>query len=141
AMLVVLAGAVATAGVAEAQYRRSGGNFFEQLFGGGLFQPQPRQPQMQPREPSAQPQGDYSRAPAPRKAGKDDPEPTPTVMVFGDSMADWLAFGLENTFSDTPEVGVVRKHKIHSGLIRYESRGDLDWPHVARDILSKDKAD
>jgi hypothetical protein len=141
AVLLVVAGILGAAGVAEAQYRRSGGNFFEQLFGGGLFQPQPRQPQMQPREPSAQPQSDYSRAPAPRKTDKNDIEPTTTVMVLGDSMADWLAFGLENTFSDTPEVGVVRKHKVHSGLIRYESRGDLDWPHVARDILSKEKAD
>ena len=141
AVMIALAGFLAATGIAEAQYRRSGGNFFEQLFGGGLFQSQPRQPQMPPREPSAQPQGDYSRAPAPRKPGKDEPEPTTTVMVFGDSMADWLAYGLENTFSDTPEVAVVRKHKIHSGLIRYESRGDLDWPHVARDILSKEKAD
>lgn len=141
ALAVVLAGMLAMSGVAEAQYRRSGGNFFEQLFGGGLFQPPPRQPQMLPREPSAQPQSaDYSRAPAPRKPGKDDPEPTTTVMVFGDSMADWLAFGLENTFSDTPEVAVVRKHRLHSGLIRYESRGDLDWPHVARDVLAKEKA-
>ena len=26
------------------------------------------------------------------------------------------------------------KNKIHSGLLRYEAKGDLDWWHVARDI-------
>ena len=29
----------------------------------------------------------------------------------------------------------------HSGLIRYEAKGDLDWWHVARDILAKEKAE
>ena len=58
---------------------------------------------------------------------------------MGDSMADWLAYGLEDAFSDSPEIGIVRKNKIHSGLLRYEAKGDLDWWHVARDILTKEK--
>src|SRR5687767_13619702 len=37
-------------------------------------------------------QADFSRAPAPRKV---DPPPPNTVLVLGDSMADWLAYGLE----------------------------------------------
>ena len=47
-----------------------------------------------------------SRAPAPRR-----PEGTPSVnvVVFGDSMADWLAYGLEEAFAETPEIGINRK--------------------------------
>ena len=58
---------------------------------------------------------------------------------MGDGMADWLAYGLEDAFSDSPEIGIVRKNKIHSGLLRYEAKGDLDWWHVARDILAQEK--
>ena len=59
---------------------------------------------------------------------------------MGDAMADWLAYGLEDAFADSPEIAVVRKNKIHSGLLRYEAKGDLDWWHVARDILTQEKA-
>jgi lysophospholipase L1-like esterase len=62
-------------------------------------------------------------------------------MVLGDSMADWLGYGLEEAFSDSPEIAIVRKTKLHSGLIRYEPKSDLDWWHVARDLLSKEKVD
>jgi len=58
---------------------------------------------------------------------------------MGDAMADWLAYGLEDAFSDSPEIGIVRKNKIHSGLLRYEGKGDLDWWHVARDLLAQEK--
>ncbi len=58
---------------------------------------------------------------------------------MGDGMADWLAYGLEDAFSDSPEIGIVRKNKINSGLLRYEAKGDLDWWHVARDLLAQDK--
>ena len=58
---------------------------------------------------------------------------------MGDGMADWLAYGLEDAFSDSPEIGIVRKNKIYSGLLRYEAKGDLDWWHVARDILAQEK--
>ncbi len=51
---------------------------------------------------------DYSRAPS---AKKPEAPPTSTVVVMGDSMADWLAYGLEEAFADTPEIGIVRKHK------------------------------
>src|SRR3989304_2535794 len=84
---------------------------------------------------------DSSRAPPPRKP---DPkaetvEPTTSVVVMGDGMADWLAYGLEEAFADAPEIGIVRKHKTHSGLLRYDARNDLDWWHVARDILGQEK--
>jgi len=35
----------------------------------------------------------------------------------------------------------VRKTKVHTGLIRYEPRSDLDWWHVARDFVTKEKVD
>src|SRR6185312_13566405 len=66
---------------------------------------------------------------------------TVSVAVVGDAMADWLAYGLEDTFSDSPEIGIVRKNRARSGLLRYEPRSDLDWPHVARDFLAKEKFD
>src|SRR5581483_8258678 len=31
--------------------------------------------------------------------------------------------------------------KQHSGLVRYDFKGDMDWWHAARDILAKDKVD
>ena len=79
---------------------------------------------------------DYSKAPP---AKKSEVPPASTVAVMGDSMADWLAYGLEEAFADTPEIGVIRKNKPYSGLIRYESKGDLEWSQVAREIMSKDR--
>ena len=89
-----------------------------------------------PIEQPAPPPVDYSRAPAPKKP---QTPPTTTIVVLGDSMADWLSHGLEEAFSDTPEIGIVRKHRAFSGLIRYEARSDLDWPRVARDVLAAEK--
>jgi uncharacterized protein len=101
----------------------------------------PRRPQQAPwyapRPQAPPPQADFSRAPAPppRK-----PEATTSIVVMGDSLADWLAYGLEDAFSDTPEVAVVRKHKAFSGLIRYESRRDApEWMQVAREIIAAEK--
>ena len=85
----------------------------------------------------APPPVDYSKAPPPRKL---DTPPTTTVLVLGDSLADWLGYGLEEALADTPEVGVVRKIKGSSGLIRYEARSDTpDWAQVAKDILATEK--
>jgi hypothetical protein len=108
------------------------GGFFQDLFG-------PRQSET---EPAAQPQADYSRAPSPRKPDpKAEPvTPTTSIVVMGDGMADWLAYGLEDAFSDSPEVAIVRKDRTHSGLLRYEYKSDLDWWHVARDTLAQEKA-
>ena len=85
---------------------------------------------------------DNSRAPSPRKVESKGEQvaPTTSIVVLGDGMADWLAYGLEDAFSDSPEVAIVRKNKLHSGLLRYEQKGDLDWWHVARDTLTQEKA-
>lgn len=62
-----------------------------------------------------------SKAPPPRKA---ETPPTSEVLVIGDSLADWLAYGLEEVFADTPEIGIVRKIRPYSGLVRYEAHND-----------------
>jgi len=82
---------------------------------------------------------DSTRAPAPRRP---DVAPTVNILVFGDSMADWLGFGLEEAFAETPEIGVVRKPHAGTGLIRVETRGEsYDWPTSARDVLNSEKPD
>jgi len=89
-------------------------------------------------QPRQQP-ADSSRAPPPRRA---DVTPATKIEVFGDSMADWLAYGLEEAFADTPEIGVLRKLRTNSGLIRVEVRGEsYDWPSAAREMLNADKPD
>jgi len=91
--------------------------------------------QRRPVRPPA-PQEDFSRAPAAKQ-----PEVTPTIriLVLGDSMADWLAYGLEEQLAETPEIGIVRKHRAFSGLIRYEQRSDAEWAKVARELIAQEK--
>jgi len=110
---------------------------------GGLFQPQrpfweaPQAPRA-PR-PTRSQLGDFSKAPPPKKP---DTPPTTTIVVLGDAMADWLGHGLEEAYADNPELGVVRKVRPNSGLIRNESRSDsYDWVQSARDMLASEKPD
>src|ERR1043165_9062790 len=102
---------------------------------------QPYQQQWSPfgfDQPRQQP-ADSSRAPPPRRT---DATPTTKIEVFGDSMADWLAYGLEEAFADSPAIRVVRHPRTNSGLIRVEVRGEsYDWPAAARDLLNADKPD
>jgi hypothetical protein len=81
---------------------------------------------------------DYSRAPSPRKL---DTQPSGgSVLVFGDSMADWLAYGLEDALGDPPDLAVVRKNRASSGLIRYDSRNEnQEWPQVIREAITATK--
>jgi hypothetical protein len=115
--------------------QRSGGGFFGDLFG----QPSRRSYDDQPVQREREQPIDNSRAPSPRKADKDAAPPTTSIVVMGDGMADWLAYGLEDAFGDSPEIGIIRKNKIRSGLLHYEPKGDLDWWHVARDLLAPEK--
>jgi hypothetical protein len=113
----------------QQQPQRGGG-----WFGGEFFAPfqQPIPQQQRPRE-------DFSRAPAP---GKRDSVPERNVLVLGDAMADWLAYGLEDAYAEQPEMGVIRKHKTVSGLIHYQPKGDpADWVAAAKGILATEKPD
>lgn len=82
---------------------------------------------------------DSSRAPA---AAKRDAPADRNVLVLGDAMADWLAYGLEDALSETPDLGVIRKHKTVSGLLKYQPKGDpADWIAAAKGILATEKPD
>jgi uncharacterized protein len=107
---------------------RSGGGWF----GGDFFQPFQQQAPQAPRQ-------DFSRAPAPAKR---DTVPERNVLVLGDAMADWLGYGLEDAYGEQPDMGVIRKHKTVSGLIKYQPRGEpADWAAAAKAILATEKPD
>jgi uncharacterized protein len=103
-------------------------------FGGDFFAPFQQQQQQQ-----QAPRQDFSRAPGPAKR---DTVPERNVLVLGDAMADWLGYGLEDAYAEQPDMGVIRKHKTISGLIRYQPRGEpADWAAAAKGILATEKAD
>src|SRR5262245_54216700 len=111
----------------SAPQRPQGGGFnpFGGLFGGS--------------PPQQAPAVDYSRAPPPPQRRVDPAAATTTLVVVGDSMADWLAYGLEEAFAETPEMAIVRKHRTGSGLIRYDTRRDVEWPQVVKEAIAADK--
>jgi len=127
------------------QHQQQQGGGFGWFGGGGdspFFAPFQRQ-QAQPQSPSQAPRRreDFSRAPAPEKR---DNAPTPerNVLVLGDAMADWLAYGLEDAYSEQPDMGVIRRHKTVSGLLRYQPKGEpADWAAAAKGILATEKPD
>ena len=80
------------------------------------------------------------KPPAPAARKPDTPPVTESVVVIGDTFAEWLAYGLEQTFADSPQVGVVRKIRPYSGLVRYEARADApDWSQAVKETLAGDK--
>jgi hypothetical protein len=97
------------------------------------------QPQSQPYAPGygAPRPDDYSKPPPPRKV---DTVPTTTIVVIGDSLADWLAYGLEDIYADQPQIGIERKIRPTSGLIHYDPRSDtLEWSQAVKDMLATEK--
>jgi hypothetical protein len=142
-LAVVIALLIGIAGPASAQFfnfggfggppqrqapQRGGG-----WFGGDFFQPFQQQPSQQA------PRQDFSRAPGPARR---DTVPERNVLVLGDAMADWLGYGLEDAYSEQPDMGVIRKHKTVSGLIKYQPRGEpTDWAAAAKAILATEKPD
>src|SRR5437764_4751099 len=143
ALAVATALLIGIAGPASAQFFNFGGPPPQQQrpaprpggggwFGGDLFAPFQQQAPQRPRE-------DFSRAPAPAKR---DSVAERNVLVLGDAMADWLAYGLEDAYGEQPDMGVIRKHKTVSGLIRYQPKGDpADWAAAAKGILATEKPD
>jgi uncharacterized protein len=111
--------------------QRGGGGWF----GGDLFSP--FQPSPQPRR--AYQYQDFSKAPPPEKR---DGVAERNVLVLGDGMADWLAYGLEDAYTEQPDMGVIRKAKNTSGLIKYQPKGEpADWAAAAKGILATEKPD
>ncbi len=140
ALAVALALLIGIAGPASAQFFNFG-NF------GGPPRPQPRNggyggggggwfggdfftPFQQQQAPKKVIREDFSKAPPPEKR---ETVPERNVLVLGDAMADWLAYGLEDAYAERPDMGVIRRHKTVSGLIKYQPKGDpADWPRPPR---------
>src|SRR6202142_531159 len=123
ALAVAIALLVGIVGPASAQFfnfggpprpqPRSSGGGIGGWVGGDPFPPFPAQ--------APQRVENYSKAPPPEKR---ETVPERNVLVLGDAMADWLAYGLEEAYADKPEMGVIRRHKTVSGLAKYTPRGD-----------------
>jgi hypothetical protein len=85
------------------------------------------------------PAAESTKAPATRKL---EASPTTSVVVVGDSIADWLGYGLDELYADQPEIGVERKIRPTSGLVRYDAKNEtLDWPAAIKDALANEKPD
>jgi len=139
-LAVVIAMMVGIAGPASAQFfnfnpfasprpaPRGGGGWF----GNDFFTP------FQPQQPKRTVQ-DFSKAPPPEKR---DNAPERYVLVLGDGMADWLAYGLEDAYAEQSDMGITRKIKTNSGLIKYQPKGEpADWAAAAKGILATERAD
>ncbi|MBV9562374.1 MAG: DUF459 domain-containing protein [Bradyrhizobium sp.] len=145
-LTVAVAFLVGIAGPASAQFfnfgnfgggpprpSRGGGGFG--WFGNDFFQPFQPQQQQAPKRVYQ----DFSKAPPPEKR---DTTPERNVLVLGDGMADWLAYGLEDAYAEQPEMGVMRRVKNTSGLIKYQPKGDpADWTAAAKGILATERPD
>ena len=73
-----------------------------------------------------------ARAPTPPKPAIAKSEPSVQIAVFGDSLADHLAKGLDDVFEDNADVAVIDRAKGDSGLVRKDV---ADWPKAAQDYL------
>src|SRR5438874_5363101 len=144
-LLVAVALLVGIAGPASAQFFNFGGWSRPQprssgggggWFGGDLFTPFQQQQQQQQAPKRVE---NFSKAPPPEKR---ETVPERNVLVLGDGMADWLAYGLEDAYAEQPDIGVIRRHKTVSGLIRYQPKGEpADWAAAAKGILATEKPD
>src|SRR5882757_11362902 len=143
ALAVAIALLIGIAGPASAQFFNFGGPPQRPLprsnggpggwFGGDFFAP------FQQQAPQRRAIEDFSRAPAPAKR---ESVADRNVLVLGDGMADWLAYGLEDLYAEQPDMGVIRKHKTVSGLIKYQPKGEpADWAAAAKGILATEKPD
>jgi len=120
------------------QPQRGGGWFGGGWFGNDTFDPfHPRAPPLRQARPPVR--EDFSRAPPPEKR---ETAPERHILVLGDGMADWLAYGLEDAYAEQPDIGVIRKVRNTSGLIKYQPKGDpSDWAAAAKVILATEKPD
>ena len=62
-------------------------------------------------------------------------EPSQHVVVFGDSLAELVGQGLDEAFEEVEDIGIVRKARGDSGLIRSDA---YDWPKAIQEYLSGD---
>lgn len=91
--------------------------------------PRPARPADPIRPPRERP-GHGARAPG----AEAHAAPTTFVLVLGDNLAEWLAYGLQEAFEDVPELGVVDRTRLSSGLARPETQ---DWTQAIPEILAR----
>src|ERR1700736_5461650 len=101
---------------AQAQYRGFGFPFFGNPWSSPWFSdrpaPEPRAPRQRPPRPR-----EPANITAPPPPHKPEVAPAKTAIVIGDSMAEWLAYGLEQAYAESGDVGIVRKVRPSIGLI------------------------
>jgi len=125
-------------GYQQRQPQRGFGGFGGGWFGNDTYEPS-QQHAPQPRWRQTPVREDFSKAPPQEKR---DTVPERRILVLGDAMADWLAYGLEDAYAEQPDMGVIRKAKNTSGLIKYQPKGDpADWAAAAKGILATEKPD
>src|ERR1700730_10258683 len=75
-----------------------GGGWGGGWFGNGMSEPfQQQAPRWERRQTLPPVREDFSKAPPP---GKRETVPERNILVLGDAMADWLAYGLEEVYSE-----------------------------------------
>ncbi|MCE4224567.1 DUF459 domain-containing protein [Methylobacterium sp. C25] len=79
------------------------------------------------RTPAAAPSVARQAPPAPTKIS-----PNVQVAVFGDSLASYLAKGLDDAFRENADVAVVDRSRGDSGIVRKDV---VDWPKAVEDYL------
>jgi uncharacterized protein len=101
---------------AQAQYRDFGFPFFGNPWSNPWFSdrpaPEPRAPRQRPPRPR-----EPANITAPPPPHKPEVAPAKTAIVIGDSMAEWLAYGLEQAYAESGDVGIVRKVRPSIGLM------------------------
>jgi hypothetical protein len=124
------------------QPQHRGGGFGGGWFGNDAvapFQQHAPQPRWNGRQTLQPVQEDFSKAPPP------DTRNTVAerhILVLDDAMADWLDYDLEEAYAEQPDMGVIRKHKTVSGLIKYQPKGGpADWAAPAKGILAAENAE
>ena len=60
-------------------------------------------------------------------------EPSSYVVVFGDALAELVAQGLDTAFEDADDIGVEKKVRADSGLVRPDV---YDWPKAIQEYLN-----
>jgi hypothetical protein len=140
--VAVAAAALALAEPAAAQYWGGGDRYYGGGYGGYRnYRQSPQRDFFFPFSGFMRPPPvvDSTKAPASRKL---ETPPSTNLVVVGDSLADWLGYGLDELYADQPEIGVERKIRATSGLMRYDAKNEtLDWPQAVKDALANGKPD
>src|SRR5262249_51398072 len=93
-----------------------GGGFGFPFYGNPWFgQPAPRP--WVPRYRDVPRHRDATSITTPPPPQKPEVNPAKTGVVIGDSMAEWLAYGLEQVYAESADLGVIRKVRRSIGLI------------------------